>query len=71
MNKLTVMIEPEMRAALGRRAAKTGTTMRHLVREVAQFLAMDAAVRHVKDGTEEASEIKTPASVAEPDRGRT
>ena len=53
MNKLTVMIEPEMRAALGRRAAKTGTTMTHLVREaIAQFLAMDAAVRHVKDGTE-------------------
>jgi hypothetical protein len=51
MHKITLTIPADMHDALQRRAQATGKLMTALVREaIAHFLAMEAAVRHVKDG---------------------
>jgi predicted DNA-binding protein len=58
MHKITLNVSLDMHGALRQRSQATGKPMTSLVREaIVQFLAMDAAVRHVKDG-EEANQLE-------------
>ena len=53
MDKITVMLERGTREELAKLAFESGTTMTALARTaIIQFLEMEAAVRHVKDGQE-------------------